>query len=90
MSETFCPPPHSPQNRVNLFMPSLSLLRIDKESLGRAHSSEFKIDFFTLFSVNFQIFCLNFTVCVLNIPFEGSVSQIFHLDPSFYFMSKIG
>ena len=37
-------------------------------------------------SVIIQYFELKLSQCVLNIPFEGCVSQIFYLDPSFYFM----
>ena len=43
-----------------------------------------------LFTVTIHVIDLKFSVCVLNIPLEGSVSQIFYLGPSFYFMSKIG
>ena len=31
-----------------------------------------------------------FSVCVPEVSFEGSVSQIFYIGPSYYFMSKIG
>ena len=33
---------------------------------------------------------MNFSVCISNVLPEGSVSQIFYLGPSYYFMSKIG
>ena len=41
-------------------------------------------------SVAIKVFDLKFSVCVLGIVFEGSMSQIFYLGLSFYFMSKNG
>ena len=35
-------------------------------------------------------FELKFSMCNADIPFEGSVSQDFDLDLTFYFMSKNG
>ena len=35
-------------------------------------------------------FDMKFSVCALEIPPEGSMSQIFDLGLSFYFMSKNG
>ena len=41
-------------------------------------------------SLTIYIIKLNFFVNILNVPLEGSVSQIFDLGPSFYFMIKNG
>ena len=41
-------------------------------------------------SVTIQDFDLRFSVCVLKVMFEGSMSQIFDLGLSFDFMSKNG
>ena len=40
--------------------------------------------------MNIYVIDLKFCVCIPNIRVEGSMSQIFNLGPSFYFMSKIG
>ena len=37
-----------------------------------------------------QVIDIKISSCILRIPLEGSVSQNFHLGPSFYFMSRIG
>ena len=37
-----------------------------------------------------QVIDLEISVCVLNIPLEGRISQIFYLGFSVYLMSKIG
>ena len=41
-------------------------------------------------SLNIYTLVMQFYTCVLNIPLEGSVSQIFYLGPGFYFMTKHG
>ena len=41
-------------------------------------------------SVTIHIIPLRFSVCILKVLLEGSVSQIFDLGPSFYFMAKNG
>ena len=41
-------------------------------------------------SLNIQTLAIKFYTGVLNIPLEGSVSQIFYLGLSFYFMIKNG
>ena len=41
-------------------------------------------------SVNIYIIKLKFSVCMLKVLPEGSVSQNFDLGPSFYFMAKNG
>ena len=41
-------------------------------------------------SVNIYIIDLKFSVCILKVLVEGSVSQIFYLGPSFYLMTKNG
>ena len=41
-------------------------------------------------SLNIYTLVIQFYTCVLNIPLEGSVSQIFDLGPGFYFMTKNG
>ena len=33
---------------------------------------------------------MNFSVCAHKVPLEGSLSQIFNIGPSYYFMSKNG
>ena len=39
-------------------------------------------------SLNIYTLVINFYTGVLNIPLEGSLSQIFYLGPGFYFMTK--
>ena len=41
-------------------------------------------------SVNIYIIDLEFSMCILEVLVEGSMSQIFDLGPSFYFMTKKG
>ena len=41
-------------------------------------------------SVTIHIIDLNFSVSILNVHLEVSVSQNFDLDPSFHFMTKNG
>ena len=41
-------------------------------------------------SLTIYIINLKLSVSILNVPLEGSVSQIFDLGPSFYFMTKNG
>ena len=41
-------------------------------------------------SVNIYIIDLKFSVYILKVPLEGSVSQIFYLGPCFHFMAKNG
>ena len=41
-------------------------------------------------SLNIYTLVITFYTGVLNIPLEGSVSQIFDLGPGFYFMTKNG
>ena len=41
-------------------------------------------------SLNIYTLVIKFYTCVLNIPLEGSVSQIFDLGPGLYFMTKNG
>ena len=40
--------------------------------------------------LNIYTLVIQFYTGVLDIPLEGSVSQIFYLGPSFYFMAKNG
>ena len=44
----------------------------------------------TDFSVVINIIDLEFSMCILKVPIEESMSQIFYLSPSFFFISKIG
>ena len=41
-------------------------------------------------SLNIYTLVIKFYTCVLDIPLEGSVSQIVYLGPGFYFMTKKG
>ena len=41
-------------------------------------------------SLNIYTLVIKFHTYILNIPFKGTVSQIFDLGPGFYFMTKNG
>ena len=39
-------------------------------------------------SVTIYVIVMNFSVCAHEVTLEGSISQIFNIGPSYYFMSK--
>ena len=41
-------------------------------------------------SLNIYTLVIRFYTCILNIPLERTLSQIFYLGPGFYFMTKNG
>ena len=71
----------------NIFLYSLVYIyHFDRTGIREVVNRFIHIDI----SVTIYVIDLKCAVFVLNIPLDGSMSQIFYLGPSLYFMSKIG